>query len=398
MFPILDGQDRTLGFGGRQLKKEDEPKYLNTSETPVFQKGSILYGLPFAVSSLGEGAVVVEGYMDVIALHQHGVKAAMATLGTALTAGHLKLLRRHTDRVILCYDADTAGQRATDRAAVLFIEEGLEGRVLTLPAGQDPDEFIGANGREAFAARLAEAPDLVEYRLRAALEGAGSQPGQRAAAIEQAIVPMLADIRDEVRRAATVRRVAEWWAGEAIGLQEDLERSLLHGVRAKLSAPARVAGERPSRRTTGPVARASREVQVERNVLAALLHYPERFGADDEALGAAMFTDPACRAVFVALESRLSGPAGDVIDSLDETGRALAADLLTESAPGEADTVQRWPQWLAEMRVNVLQHRVEALRAEGAAAADDTAAREELFRRIHLLEKEVEEARRRLIR
>lgn len=394
MFPILDSQDRTLGFGGRVLRKDDEPKYLNTPETEVFSKRHVLYGLPFAVGSLADGAVVVEGYMDVIALHQAGIPQALATLGTALTEGHLRLLRRHTSRVILCYDADTAGRRATDRAAVLFIEEGVEGRVLTVTSGKDPDEFVQQAGREAFLKLLADAPDLIEYRLQVAQATAGDDPAQRAAAVQAAVLPILRDITDEVRRSQAIGRVVEWWAGGAVGLQEEFERTLLRAVRTP-AAPTRE-GRRRREESPAPERRVlTRETQVERWVLQLLLQQPALLGRAGQELGPDLFRDARCRSVFQAVVA--AGPTaqvGALTDSLDEQGRALIADLLCDPAEEAQSAAENLGRLAAELRVNALQGQADALRRERAALpADDLEAQTAMLRRIQVLEEQVQTAR-----
>jgi DNA primase len=388
MFPILDSQDRTLGFGGRVLRKEDEPKYLNTPETAAFSKRHVLYGLPFAVGHLETGAIVVEGYMDVIALHQAGVPQAMATLGTALTDGHLKLLRRHTERVILCYDADNAGRRATDRAAVLFIEQGIDGRVLTVTAGKDPDEFIAAQGREAFLDLVAQAPDLVEYRLREALAQAGDDPAERSSAVQAAVVPILRDIGDEVRRAQTVRRVVEWWAGDAVGLQEEFERALLRAVRAPQHGSRRRSVDTPPPDLLG------RETRVERWTLGLLLRHPRLVASGASELGPDLFGDAVCRGVYLAITTSGTTEPGALSDSLDERGRSLVADLLCQEGEEEAAAAETYQRLVAEMRVNALQRQVEALRRQRAALPpEDFDANAELVKRIGVLEQQLHQAR-----
>ncbi|MBI5833853.1 MAG: DNA primase [Armatimonadetes bacterium] len=398
MFPILDSQDRTLGFGGRVLRHDDEPKYLNTTETPVFHKGTVLYGLPFAVGSLADGAIVVEGYMDVIALHQHGINAAMATLGTALTSDHLRLLRRHTERVILCYDADTAGQRATDRAAVLFIEEGIEGRVLTLPPGQDPDEFVGEQGRDAFYERLRTAPDLITHRLLTALDAAGDDPLSRAGAIQEAVIPILADIREPLRQTFTLRQVVDWWSSQSVGLAEEFERSLVQAVRGYRRQAARRGSRRDAPRE--PVAEQRwlpREQQVEREVLAAMLSHANLLAVAREQLGEPLFGDAPCRALFAAIMAHGADPTR-LAGALDETGRALLADLSCRPPGEESEIAKTFDRQVLELRANALQTQAEALRRERARVAnDDFEAQTELLKRIHVLERELDEARRRLL-
>lgn len=148
MFPICDPSGRPIAFGGRKLDPEDEPKYLNSPEHPLFDKGSNLYGLHLARKALTqtETAVIVEGYTDVIACHQAGVRNVVATLGTALTIKHAKLLQRYVKTVILVFDGDVAGQKATDRALELFLNASLDVKIATLPDGQDPADLLASEG------------------------------------------------------------------------------------------------------------------------------------------------------------------------------------------------------------------------------------------------------------
>jgi DNA primase len=170
MFPIRDSRGRIIGFGGRVLGKE-EPKYLNSPETPLFHKGSELYGLYEARQALRDipRLMVVEGYMDVVALHQHGLHYAVATLGTATTAEHLKKLFRVAPEVVFCFDGDRAGRAAAWRALENALPEAQDGRqirFLFLPEGEDPDTLVRKEGREAFEVRMAkDAVPLSDYLL-----------------------------------------------------------------------------------------------------------------------------------------------------------------------------------------------------------------------------------------
>lgn len=392
IFPILDHRRRTVGFGGRVLDPEEEPKYLNSAESPIFSKREVLYGLPFATDSLADGAIVVEGYMDVIALHQHGITAALATLGTALSIEHLRRLRRYTQRVVLCYDADTAGRRATDRAAVAFIEEGMDGRVLTLPAGQDPDEFVRGAGRAAFEQRLAEAPDLLEYRLQQVFETTRGDAASRAAAVSEAVVAILSDISDPVRQDDGVRRAAEWWAGRAVGLQEQFERTLTSALRARRR---RARGRREQPETDRVPARPSRREQVERRVLQRLLHRPSRLTAKwAQGLGD-LLGEPTCLRVYQALVAL--GPeasAAALSEQLDEPGRKLMADLLCET-PDPQEAIEAL---VLELRCGVLEDQAEALRGERERLdPNDWEAQRELHGRLQAMEEQLDTYRRQLL-
>lgn len=170
MFPVFDNRGRVIGFGGRVMDNS-KPKYLNSPETLVFKKGTNLYGLNFALKEPSRSFIIVEGYMDCISLHQYGIKNAVASLGTALTPMQAKLLRRYADKVIISYDADTAGEAATIRGMHVLKDEGFDVRVLTVPQGKDPDEFIRNNGREAFIELINKALPLTDYKIKIAEEG-----------------------------------------------------------------------------------------------------------------------------------------------------------------------------------------------------------------------------------
>jgi DNA primase len=169
MFPIHDSRGQVIGFGGRVLG-DGEPKYLNSPETPLFSKGRELYGLFLARQALREAGtvVVVEGYMDVVALAQHGIDYAVATLGTSTTPAHVQKLFRQSDRVIFCFDGDAAGRKAAWRAlenALPVLADGKNAGFLFLPDGEDPDDFVARRGKEAFEALVDGAVPASEFLL-----------------------------------------------------------------------------------------------------------------------------------------------------------------------------------------------------------------------------------------
>ncbi|MDY3206149.1 DNA primase [Clostridium baratii] len=172
MFPVFNSKGNVIGFGGRVLD-DSKPKYLNSPETLVFQKGTNLYGLNFAIKHKNEERyfIIVEGYMDLISLHQYGITNVVASLGTALTTNQARLLKRYADKVIISYDADFAGQTATLRGLEILKEAGFDVRVLQIPQGKDPDEFVRSNGRDAFLKLVNKAESLISYRLKKAKDG-----------------------------------------------------------------------------------------------------------------------------------------------------------------------------------------------------------------------------------
>ena len=209
IIPIADVRGRIVGFGGRALG-DAMPKYLNTAETPIFNKRKLLFGLDRAHRAIAREncAIVVEGYMDAVAAWEAGVLNVVATLGTSFTSDHAALLLRRAPRIIFCYDSDAAGQEATLRALAAVRGRVAEVRVLVLPDGKDPDEYIRAHGAEAFRALTAAALPVPEYHLRRVLARCerGTAEGQRAALT--AMLPVLQEITDAVTRSAYVRRLA----------------------------------------------------------------------------------------------------------------------------------------------------------------------------------------------
>ncbi len=168
MFPILDVRGNVIAFSGRRMKEEDQAKYINTSDTPVFKKSHNVYGLNFAKNHSAERLILCEGNMDVIALHQAGFENAVAPLGTAFTEEQAMLLSRYTKELVLTLDADVAGQKATDRALQILEKAGVNTRIISLPDGKDPDEFMKKNGEEGpakFKALLEGAVNDIEYKL-----------------------------------------------------------------------------------------------------------------------------------------------------------------------------------------------------------------------------------------
>lgn len=213
MFPIRDSRGRTIGFGGRVLG-DGKPKYLNSPETPVFHKGEELYGLwEWRQSKEKSGQLfVVEGYMDVIALAQHGISNAVATLGTATTEEHARKLFRQVDEVVFCFDGDNAGRRAAWRAlesALPALEDGKQARFLFLPEGEDPDTLVRREGREELLALAARAPGLSRYLFDHLSEGLdlGSVDGR--ARLARLAMPVLALARGEAYKRLLRKELSE---------------------------------------------------------------------------------------------------------------------------------------------------------------------------------------------
>jgi len=208
MFPIEDVTKNIIGFGGRALDNS-MPKYLNSPETPLFSKGDNLYALSKIKKEPSLDVIVVEGYMDCITLHQHGFKQTVASLGTALTKKQARLLKKYTGGVILSYDADEAGQAATERGMDILAQEGLRVKILSLPQGKDPDEIIKEQGAQSFQKLLITSLDLTSYKLQKARLGINIHtPDGKLKYIKKA-VDILTDIDNEPELEIHIKNLAE---------------------------------------------------------------------------------------------------------------------------------------------------------------------------------------------
>lgn len=208
IFPVFDYKGRVIGFGGRVLD-DSKPKYLNSPETALFKKGINLYGLNFALKKDNKRTfIIVEGYMDCITLHQYGITNAVASLGTALTINQAKLLKRYADNIIISYDADTAGQTATLRGLRILRDVGLVVKVLKVPEGKDPDEFIRNNGKEAFEVLINNAMPLIDYRIKRAGDNINFRNNEEIPAYIKQIADILIDL-DPIEKDVYIKKVSE---------------------------------------------------------------------------------------------------------------------------------------------------------------------------------------------
>ena len=257
IIPIADERGRVVAFGGRTLG-DAQPKYLNTAETPVFNKRRLLFGLDRAHRAIAnEGcAIVVEGYMDAIAAWEAGVPNVVATLGTSFTEGPAGILLRRAPRIVFCYDSDTAGQEATLRALAAVRGRAAEVRVLLLPDGKDPDEYVRTHGAEVFRALVETAVPAPVFRLRHVRAHMTDGVEGRRAALKE-MLPVLAAL-DEVARAAYMRQTAaELFLDE--GVVADSLRSFLRRGGAE-AVPASAEQRTPVRQADNALRRAGREL------------------------------------------------------------------------------------------------------------------------------------------
>ena len=373
MIPIADERGRIVGFGGRVLG-DGTPKYLNTAETPVFNKRKLLFGLDRAHRAIAhEGyAVVVEGYMDAIAVAEAGVANVVATLGTAFTEDHAALLLRRAPRIVFCYDSDAAGQEATLRALTAVRGRAAELRVLLLPDGKDPDEYIRTHGADAFRALIDAALPVPEYRLRhiAARMAPGAE-GQRAALRE--MLPVLAELDDVTRFAYVRRTAAELFLDEGV-IGDALRRFRMHGGTEE-PAPRAQSGavpQRPVRRERGTAAeRAGREL------LAAVWRDVTTLAEIDAAVPLTEFPDAFFGDILrAAAEHTAAGGAldADFIAELPAAaGAAISRALVEEGRSEESfqDALRTFHRMHLTARLALHTRRAEEMMQEGKQAYID---------------------------
>ena len=223
IFPIMDVNNRVIGFGGRVMG-DGKPKYLNSPETKIFDKSRNLYGLNVARTTRRKYLILCEGYMDVISMHQAGFTNAVASLGTALTSGHASLLKRYTQEVLLLYDSDEAGVRAALRAIPILREAGVNSRVVNLRPYKDPDEFIKNLGAEAFEERLEQASDSFMFRVSIAESEFPMEEPQGQNRFFERCAEMLLELKDELERNLYIEAIVKKYRGQYGISVEDLRK------------------------------------------------------------------------------------------------------------------------------------------------------------------------------
>lgn len=219
VYPIMDAKGKVVGFGARALDDGSQPKYLNTQETSLFAKSKLLYGLSFALASLRQKAevVVVEGYMDVIACQQFGIKNCVATMGVALTSDHVALLRRYCQKITLVYDSDRAGVAATLRSLELLLDSGLEISVASALTAKDPDEFLHKYGAEAFEQKLRKALPAIDFTMGHLAKREDVSTVQGKVKIAGELLPLVLRITNPIEQKEEIKKIAA-----ALGLGEEV--------------------------------------------------------------------------------------------------------------------------------------------------------------------------------
>ena len=337
MFPIQDINRRVIGFGGRVMG-DGNPKYLNSPETPIFDKRRNLYGLNFARTARSGNIILCEGYMDVISMHQAGFTQAVASLGTAFTPEQANLLRRYTENVLLAYDSDGAGVKAALRGIKILREAGLTGKVINMQPYKDPDEFMKALGREAFQERIDNAENSFFFEIRILAGQFNMSDPEEKTRFHREIAKKLCGFSEDVERDNYLQAVADKYL---IGIENLRKLVNAYAAQTGLAKPL----ERPRsgiqrRDDPGESARRSQRLLV-----TWLAEEPALYGKVKKYISPEDFTDElyrkAAEKFFQGLESGDVQPAGIISMFEDESEQRQAAALFNANLPKPESASER---------------------------------------------------------
>jgi DNA primase len=376
MFPIVDVRGNVIGFGGRVLG-EGEPKYLNSPETPVFEKGRELYGLYQARRAIREAGrvVVVEGYMDVVALAQHGIEYAVATLGTATTPLHVQKLLRQSDEIVFCFDGDEAGRRAAWRAlegSLAQLQDGKQVKFLFLPEGDDPDSYVRRSGRAGLEALFDQAAPLSRFLIDGLASRADLATAEGRARCLHDAKPLLRQMQANLLRVQLLREL-----GEKCRLPAE-EVAQLCELSPKATAP-RTAAPRYTRAAPTPLARTLLRVLIGNPSLAAGVSTEQR------ALLNATELAPVAELVDLLREGGIVSPAMLVEATRASPHAMLFQQVAGETLEGSDDEQSAQADWTGGfLQLELVQVQSEYQRLTAGGARDETERRrfQELSRRL----------------
>ena len=379
MFPIISPRGDVLGFGGRTLdvggKGEEQAKYVNSPDSLIYHKSNCVFGLNLSAGAIraADQVILVEGYMDLIALHQLGIANAVAPLGTAITSGHIRLLSRYTRNFVLVFDGDAAGLSAAMRSLPLFIDAGLMPRVVLLPEGEDPDTMVRKEGAELFKERLARAPSLIECFADQTVRLSGVDAAGRAQAAGK-LVPLLRRISDPVERKIYVRHLAR---------RLDVDEPFLE---AATSSRGEIAP-----RASGAAGKEGEIVALsaERVLLETMLRHPEIIPEVFGRIDPGRFEDDWCRTaasvLYDAWQRYGEVRMGQLVEEIDDTElvaqmRAAAIDVAScgkdEARVLVSDCISKIKERPVYMQMERLNREIKRAEEEGDDARLMTLLRE----------------------
>lgn len=306
MVPIIDPRGNVVAFGGRVLD-DSKPKYINTSDTPVYKKSLGVFGLNFAKNSKERSLILVEGYMDAIALHQAGFTNSIACLGTALTGEMAHLLARYADEILICYDNDEAGRKATERAIGVFSSIGMKMRVIRLSGGKDPDEILKNFGAEKFRKLIEGAENDIEFALLKARDGLDLDSSDGKVRYLTLVADILSKVKNSIAVEVYVSRLAEELNVEKAAITARINQLKRSGAykseKKKYESIQRESMERMSRMRL-KTDTAVRAVKAQERIISLLYENPAFFPAIRERLSEGSFSVPHLGRIYKILDAR----------------------------------------------------------------------------------------------
>lgn len=354
MLPVLDRQKRPIGYSSRLLDPDaKDRKYVNSPDSPLFHKKENLYGLHVAVDAIRRSgtAILVEGNFDVLTLHEAGIEEAVAPMGTALTVDQIKLLARMAKRIVVVFDGDNAGTRAAEKAVPLAVDAGLffaeadsDGRVAEMPAGVDPDEFVRAQGAEAFRALVAQARPMLDHLIQRAADDA-TIPGKASTA--KRVVDVLAKVRNPLVRDLYVRDLAAKLAVPVAQVMRMVREATSHAPRTEIAA-----GVLPAE--AGPIRRIPQADELD--ALALLVAQPKLATCQEAQQICDLLRDPGIREIYgAALGTLRAGGRADVPAWLDGGPTDIRDCVSAALMDGRWSTVEALDDAMRAMRALVLK-------------------------------------------
>jgi DNA primase len=364
IFPILDVRGRVVGFGGRSLD-DQEPKYLNSPETPLYTKGRHLFGLAQAREAIvaHKTAVLVEGYFDCVVLAGGGIAHVVSPLGTALTVDQARLLKRYAERVILAFDADAAGETATLRGIDVLVETGLHVQVAQLPGGVDPDDYLRVHGRPAFEQLLEGSLTIFDFLLETARRRYPVRVAEGKVDAAQLILPTIARVPNAILRREYVRLLAERLRLDEAAVTEEL---------AHVRSRSAVAAERLSERRMGPAP--ARAAGPERLLTALIVDEPSRWAQVRDRVALEQIANPALRRILEMVAELVEGrhvmtPA-QLVSRLTADGHGALVTELISLAQSVAPKDEAIADCLRRIGTSARARKLEQLRTQIQTAQD----------------------------
>jgi DNA primase len=357
VFPIANLSNRTIGFGARALQPDQDPKYLNSPETSIYHKGTVLYGLAQTRDAIRrrDSVLVVEGYMDLLSLVQAGIEHVVATSGTALTEEHCRALARYAHRVVLLFDGDAAGSNAAMRGLEILLGTGVDARVVSLPSEHDPDTFVQEKGPDALLDLAENGQSALDFYMQQMDNQHDLSSVQGKSQAIEALKPLLARPRDAVRRDLMLREVAQRLSVDESALRQEMSQVVQRQQRPR----ATTAEPTPAAQLPEPPRR-------EREFIGLLLQYPHYIAATAKAITAESLDAPQCQALMRALFERFT-EASEVDLSLliDQLENEVLTRLVSECAMlgfAEEQVEEQWRQSVSFFQRTSLQRRIQQAR------------------------------------